>query len=156
MIELPGYEALFGDATLVLDKGSIDAARLVTGTQVGSASMGHGSYGDSFVIIHTGRESSGARRYLFEIKTSAETTEVEARLFLSSNAGGSGVTLEMTGGPWTTDSQAGQLFVGFTTPWYRPAAGGGLVNFQMDMRSSDWMFYQNSPLFVRRSGEIAP
>ncbi len=155
LLEQPSWEVPIGSATIVLDKGSIDTSKLVVGTQVGKVLQGQGSYGDLFVIVYTGQETSGARRYLFEIKTSVETSTVEAQLFLSANPGGAGVTLEMKGGPWSKEA-GGQLYVGFDKPWYVPPAGTAMINFQMDVFSSDWMFYPNSPLFVRRLGEIAP
>jgi len=154
LIELPGWEALFGDATLVFDKGSIDTTSWWRVPKSEPRPFGHGSYGDSFVIIVYRQDRAAPDASLRNQDIDRYHGRL-ARLFLAPNPGGSGMTLEMTGGPWTTDSQTRSAVCRILPPVYKPAAGGAAVQFQMDSGPRLDVLQELSPVRTE-SGEIAP
>lgn len=134
---------------------TVDDGRLSTSGLVKDQTAGAGLWGTEPVeLIYRGQETSGARRHSFDIEDPGGGFR-RTTLFVSENAGGKGITLEIA--VTANNNLSGKAaLLRFTKPIYiPPAAAGTPVNTTALFESGPWTYYPRPTLSVTYKREVS-
>lgn len=141
---------------ITLDDGRVSAGALQINQSAGTASLFDDVFGrtDKFVLVYGGQETSGAKRYFFDIKESLASGSSKARIFMSDNPGGKGVIFELAL-TRSADLPGHTLVTEFEKAVYTPpGAAGATVNISTQIRSSQWNYFKDARMVVTFKGLI--